>query len=264
VQLQNAQEQENTIQEEIEKVQKALDATRKVLEVELKKQSVSALSDRMMLLVEELQEKQYQKLLYSVERDLNEKFKQLIRKEGFVDYIYLDSTFGLHLIREQEVEVKALCETIKKHGVDALKRSLKQYGYNALIESLGTQDVQNVLETYPHDTIELPIELDHTHFSNGEKQILVMALYWALMKQSRNELPFIIDTPFARIDTEHRSNITEKLFKELNGQLFVLSTNEELRHEHLQTLDEQIARVYMLEYGEDKRTSITEGSYFEV
>lgn len=264
VQLQNAQEQENAIQEEIEKVQKALDATRKVLEVELKKQSVSALSDRMMLLVEELQEKQYQKLLSSVEKDLNEKFKQLIRKEGFVDHIYLDSTFGLHLIREQEVDVKALCEMVKKHGVDALKRSLKRYGYNALIERLGTQDVQSVLSIYSHDTIVLPIELDHTHFSNGEKQILVMALYWALMKQSRNELPFIIDTPFARIDTEHRSNITEKLFKELNGQLFVLSTNEELRHEHLQTLDEQIARVYMLEYGEDKRTSITEGSYFEV
>lgn len=87
---------------------------------------------------------------------------------------------------------------------------------------------------------------------------------WALMRQSKNELPFIIDTPFARIDTEHRANITKLLFKELNGQLFVLSTNEELRHEHVQALDEQIAKVYMLEYGEDKRTSIIEGSYFEV
>lgn len=91
---------------------------------------------------------------------------------------------------------------------------------------------------YNSDTIELPVELDYTRFSNGEKQILVMSLYWAIMNQSHSELPFIIDTPFARIDTEHRANITEMFFKELNGQLFVLSTNEELRHEHLSALDE--------------------------
>lgn len=91
-----------------------------------------------------------------------------------------------------------------------------------------------------------------------------MSLYWAIMNQSHNELPFIIDTPFARIDTEHRANITERFFKELPGQLFVLSTNEELRHQHIATLDQQIANIYMLEYGDDKRTRILEGNYFEV
>jgi hypothetical protein len=50
----------------------------------------------------------------------------------------------------------------------------------------------------------------------------------------------------------------------LQGQLFVLSTNEELRHEHLAALDQQIARVFLLEYGSDKRTHITQGNYFEV
>ena len=74
----------------------------------------------------------------------------------------------------------------------------------------------------------------------------------------------MIDTPFARIDTEHRANITERFFKELPGQLFILSTNEELRHEQIVALNQQIAKVYMLEYGEDKRTRILEGSYFEV
>ena len=71
-------------------------------------------------------------------------------------------------------------------------------------------------------------------------------------------------SPFARIDTEHRANITEKFFKELPGQLFVLSTDEELRREHFAALEQQIANVYMLEYGGDKRTHISEGNYFEV
>lgn len=57
----------------------------------------------------------------------------------------------------------------------------------------------------------LPVEIGKDRLSSGEKQIFVMSLYWAMMNQSKNELPFIIDTPFARIDAEHRANITEYL-----------------------------------------------------
>ena len=255
-----------TMQDEIATLKKTLETSRKALEAELKKQSVSALSDRVLLLVEELQDQQYKKLIADVERDLNHKFKELIRKDDFVDYIHIDHDFSLHLVRHQAVDVTALKLTARKHGAAALKGSLKSIGYRALIEQLNTSEdsLGFVLAEYPDDTITLPVELDHNRFSNGEKQVLVMSLYWAIMNQSHNELPFIIDTPFARIDTEHRANITEKFFKELQGQLFVLSTNEELRREHIASLDQQIANVYMLEYGEDKRTRISEGSYFEV
>ena len=108
------------------------------------------------------------------------------------------------------------------------------------------------------------MEINKDQLSSGEKQIFVMSLYWAMMQQSKNELPFIIDTPFARIDTEHRANITEFFFKKLNGQLLILSTNEELSNHHLQAMSEQISHVYMLEYGLDKQTHIQENRYFEV
>ena len=252
--------------ENVEAVNKTLDSTRKALEVELKQQSVAALSDRMILLVEELQEQQYRSLISAVEADLNNKFKQLIRKDDFVSHIYIDLDFNLHLIRYQDIEIKSVKETIRKHGVKALRNSIKDYAYEELIKKLNSTEEKLAFDItdYDNDTIELPVELDYTRFSNGEKQILVMSLYWAIMNQSQNELPFIIDTPFARIDTEHRANITEMFFKELNGQLFVLSTNEELRHEHLAALDEQISKLYLLEYGSDKRTHITQGNYFEV
>lgn len=255
-----------TVQEEIAELKKVLELSRKTLEAELKKQSVSVLSDRVLLLVEELQEQQYKKLISDVERDLNQKFRELIRKDNFVDYIYLDHDFSLHLVRSQAVEVSALKLTAKKHGASVLKGNLKNVGYRSLIEQLNTTEASLgfALAEYSADTIILPLELDHNRFSNGEKQVLVMSLYWAIMNQSYNELPFVIDTPFARIDTEHRANITEKFFKELPGQLFVLSTNEELRHEHIAALEQEIANVYMLEYGDDKRTRISEGSYFEV
>lgn len=254
------------LQKQIESLKKVLEHSRKVLEAELKKQSVSALSDRMLLLVEELQEQQYKKLIADVECDLNRKFKELIRKEDFVDRIYLDDDFSLHVVRNQAVEVAALKLTAKRHGVVALKEKLKQGGFRSLMAQLNAteESLGSALADFAEATITLPVELDYTRFSNGEKQILVMSLYWAIMNQSQNKLPFIIDTPFARIDTEHRANITEKFFKELQGQLFVLSTNEEIRHEHMVSLDQQIAKIYMLEYGDDKRTRISAGNYFEV
>lgn len=227
---------------------------------------MSALSDRMILLVEELQEQQYKKLIADVEYDLNRKFRELIRKDDFVDRIYLGDDFSLHLVRNQAVEVSALKITAKRHGAAALKGSLKQVGFQSLITLLNTteESLGFALADFAEEAITLPVELDYTRFSNGEKQVLVMSLYWAIMNQSHNKLPFIIDTPFARIDTEHRANITETFLKELQGQLFVLSTNEEIRHERMVSLEQQIAKVYMLEYGEDKRTRISEGSYFEV
>lgn len=53
--------------DDIDAVNKVLDSTRKALEIELKQQSVAALSDRMILLVEELQEQQYRSLISAVE-----------------------------------------------------------------------------------------------------------------------------------------------------------------------------------------------------
>ena len=91
-----------------------------------------------------------------------------------------------------------------------------------------------------------------------------MSLYWALMQQCKSELPFIIDTPFARIDSDHRTNIVEQFFKKLPGQLFVLSTNEEISSKHIDALSDRTSNVFLLEYGDDKCTRVVENKYFEV
>jgi len=263
IQLQN---ELSDVQEKIISGEKAVVSSKKALEAILKKRSLVDLSDRMLLLVEDLQREQYIRLITSVERDLNIKFKQLIRKGDFVDYIHLDQDFSLHLVRNQKVELNALKSIIGSHGVPALKRSISKIAYAALLDLLSVEedDLEDALDKYPEEKLTLPIEIDYNQFSNGEKQILVMSLYWAIMNQGQNELPFIIDTPFARIDTEHRTRITEMFFKDLRGQLIILSTNEELRQDHISAMTHQVSKIYMLEYGEDKRTHIVEGNYFEV
>ena len=64
--------------------------------------------------------------------------------------------------------------------------------------------------------------------SAGEKQIFIMALYQALSQLNKINVPYIVDTPFARIDKEHRGKILSQFFKKLNGQIIILSTDEEI------------------------------------
>lgn len=112
--------------------------------------------------------------------------------------------------------------------------------------------------------IVLPVIVDQTSLSNGEKQIFIMALYHSLVQLGHHEIPFIIDTPFARIDTEHRMNISRYFFSKLNGQVFILSTNEEINSTHVQIMKDKIAATYILENSDNKKTVVVQNSYFEV
>jgi DNA sulfur modification protein DndD len=52
--------------------------------------------------------------------------------------------------------------------------------------------------------------------SKGELQMFATAIVWGLAKTSGRPLPFIIDTPLARLDEEHRANLINFLLKKNN------------------------------------------------
>ena len=209
----------------------------------------------------------YSNLIQQVETDLNAKFRELIRKKDFFSRLVIDRNFVVHMLRNEKisrVDLLSLLRNGNQHiavsvlGKIAVETLLNRYKVTSV------SDLRTALSMEKEESLTLPVELDKERLSSGEKQIFVMSLYWAMMNQSKNELPFIIDTPFARIDTEHRANITEHFFKKLTGQLLILSTDEELSSNHLKAMRDQISHVYMLEYGQDKKTHIHQGQYFEV
>ena len=170
-------------------------------------------------------------------------------------------------MRNQAVAKEDLLALVKGPNLNVIQKALGVHAVRTLQERFGgftTTSLQKRIAELTETEIILPIEIDKTRLSSGEKQIFVMSLYWAMMNQSKNDILYVIDTPFARIDTEHRANITEHFFKNLNGQLMVLSTDEEISGDHIMSMKDQIARVYMLEYGPDKRTYIYDNQYFEV
>ena len=190
-----------------------------------------------------------------------------MRKDDFWQEVHIDDKFNVHIICQQPADISALISTYETSGLNGLKSKIGEKAYAGLLEYFHTTDrrlPERMKETVQQSVV-LPMELGFDRLSKGEKQVFVMALYWAIMNQSNNEIPFIIDTPFARIDAEHRDNITQHFFTQLKGQLFVMSTDEELNQHHLASMENQIAALFMLEYDENlKRTMVRQNSYFEV
>lgn len=48
----------------------------------------------------------------------------------------------------------------------------------------------------------------------------------------------------------------------LHGQVFILSTNEEINSDHVRIMGDRIAATYMLENADNKRTVVVNDSYF--
>lgn len=237
------------------------------LEEELKKASINDISARAIVMLDKLQEILYRRQIDKVENCFRKEIRTLMRKTHFIDDMYIDDNFNTHIYRTEKVSIEKIRKALKTNteeqllafwGAKAMQTLYKKANSNAY------NDMCKYFESVDIKSLSLQIEIDKASLSNGEKQIFIMALYYSLVSLCNHELPFVIDTPFARIDTEHRHNISKHFFSELKGQVFILSTNEEINSSHVQILKDKIAATYMLENSDNKRTVVVKNSYFEV
>lgn len=105
---------------------------------------------------------------------------------------------------------------------------------------------------------EIPKKL----LSAGEKQIYAIAMLWALAKTSGRKLPVIIDTPLARLDSEHRANIIGRYLPEVSHQVIVLSTDTEVDIEVVASLDKHVSHSYLLDYIRRECRTVAIPGYF--
>ncbi|WP_086775563.1 DNA sulfur modification protein DndD [Vibrio coralliirubri] len=108
------------------------------------------------------------------------------------------------------------------------------------------------------------LALDTKRLSAGERQLLSVAILWALAETSGKEIPTIIDTPMGRLDGKHRTKLVENYFPEAAGQVILLSTDEEIAGQYYKKLKSSVAKEYHISYEEAVKTStITEGYFGE-
>lgn len=93
-----------------------------------------------------------------------------------------------------------------------------------------------------------------SELSAGERQVLSLSFITAMSRVSEEEAPLVMDTPFGRLSSHHRNNITERLPK-LADQLVLFVTDEELREQARQNLEPYIGAEYRLNF--NRETSCT-------
>lgn len=107
-------------------------------------------------------------------------------------------------------------------------------------------------------------EIRKSSLSAGEKQIYAVAMLWALARTSGRALPMIIDTPLARLDTEHRTAIVERYFPEASHQVIILSTDTEIDDRLLEGLGPSVSHAFRLDYqSEDRATTVSPGYFWD-
>ena len=218
-------------------------------------------------MLDKLQQTLYTRQIKKVEEFFRKEIKILMRKTNFIDDIQIDNDFNIHIFRNEEIEVKRLLAAFRTNTDQQVIAMIGNVAYQYIQNLSAASDSVSIIQFFKNfdkDKIMLPLEIDKTSLSNGEKQIFIMALYHSLIQLCNHEIPFVIDTPFARIDTEHRKNISTHFFSKLKGQVFILSTNEEINLTHMQILKDKIAATYMLENTNDKQTVVINNKYFEV
>ncbi len=107
-------------------------------------------------------------------------------------------------------------------------------------------------------------EVAKAALSAGEKQVYAVAMLWALARTSGRALPMIIDTPLARLDSEHRTALVERYFPAASHQVIVLSTDTEVDDHLLDKLAPSISHAYRLDYDPKSRATTVVPGYFEL
>lgn len=94
--------------------------------------------------------------------------------------------------------------------------------------------------------------------SAGERQLLAVALLWALARTSERALPLVIDTPLGRLDRLHRERIIGQYLAGASEQVVLLCTDTELTADVAAQLQPFVSRHLKLGVAkEDVTTGVT-------
>jgi len=217
----------------------------------LRAKSVNDISAKALLAFDDLQNRLYKKYIEQVEVTFSDSFHALINKSDLIDGIYIDKELQVHPYKKKNYNIKEIRRMINQFGDEYILEQLGSIAYNELQVGLASEE----------DEITLSVAVKQ-QLSAGEKQVFIMALYQALSSLNKVKVPYIIDTPFARIDASHRYNILNNFFMELKGQVLILSTDEEIVDEYKGHIESSLSDVYLLNHVEGESTNILEGIYF--
>ena len=235
----------------------------------LQANKVIDMSDNLILMLDDIISTLTDNKIKEIQNNFMTIFKKIIQKDNFIDFINIDNKFNVSLYINKMYSSLEIENLISNIGYDEMEKKLGELFFQDLFEIYNVQNKSELSVAIKNNTqssfLDLRTKIDINGFSSGEKQIYILCLYWALIKSSDIEIPFIIDTPYARIDETHRNNITSEYLSSISNQVIILSTNTEIDEKAYREIKPKLNGEYLIEYDDKNRKTIqSKGYFFEV
>ena len=170
---------------------------------------------------------------------------------------------GLELAPKVQDALEDYSDILRKKKLELLERYILG-GLDMLLHK------KNFIEkvTIDKETFEIKLfkgnddEITKDMLSKGELQMYSTAIVRALAKTSGRPLPFMIDTPLARLDEDHRTSLVDDFYPYASHQIIILSTDSEINYEHYKHLAPHIAKSYVIQYDSKRGKTILHENYF--
>jgi DNA sulfur modification protein DndD len=217
-------------------------------------QNLGQLTEKLHKLDELIKELDYK--LKELEREKKKQEEELLDLGKDSDKVHLankvTAVLDDYISELQQQKISILSENV----LDCFSRLLRKEEY---IKNIVIDDKYRIT-LYDEDGNAIPKE----QLSAGEKEIFAISLLWGLTLTSGRQLPFIVDTPLGRLDSDHRGNLVMDFFQHAGDQMIIFSTDTEIDKEYFRILQPHIARAYHLNYSKkDRFTRITPGYFWQ-
>ena len=269
-----AQEQLTRLNSDKPGLEKAIETLRTQIQAEAKNQTAYRYTARISSMMDGLISDVVQEKFKQIEQMTLQMFHEITHKDNFIDLLELDDSFNILIYKRQKYTVEELYTLAEHIGIDELRTRLGNAGMRILLDwfhSTSSRSLRKSMKKYfskesiysqTGQVFDLYKKVEISQLSKGEKQVFLLSLYWAIIKSSGQNIPFIIDTPFARIDMEHREQLVKLFFPSVSNQVIILSTDEEVVGIYHDRIRDKTAHEYLLSNDEiTGHTSVCPG-YF--
>lgn len=231
-----------------------------------KNRHVYELSEGLSNMMSELLEQKAMTMRKRLQELIVQNLKHIYRKNNLITHIEITPDFQFNLYQDEKYTEDELLYLIKNIGTSEFCDLIGDQGKQQLFEMYNAKNIavirQQLEQKQSNREISLFKKIELNRLSKGERQIFILSLYWAIIMLSEKEIPFIIDTPYARIDADHRKEISEKFFPSISKQVIILSTDEEINEEYYKILKPYISKEYILINDENQNKTSVENHYF--
>ena len=170
---------------------------------------------------------------------------------------------GLELIPKIQDVLEDYSQKLRLQKISMLESNIlegikKCFHKNKLISKISIDP-----ETYKVTMYQKNQIITKEQLAAGELQMYATAIVWGLAKTSGRSLPFVIDTPLARLDEKHRENLIRNFYPTASHQTIIFSTNTEITGTYFDMLKPYLSHARLLQYDAKRDGSIVGDGYFD-